>query len=125
MAIFMGSAISSLGTGMPFAGSAVVAQGGLPGAPGSSRASALDDAREGGPESPRTSGSVFGALLDDARSRDVQAQRAVEAFARTDDPGRIHETMVAVSKSEIALRTVVAVRNKLLDAYRDLQQVTT
>jgi flagellar hook-basal body complex protein FliE len=63
-------------------------------------------------------------LLDHARQRDVVAQQAVDRFARGDDPGRIHETMVAVSKAEIALRTVAAVRNKLLEAYRDLQHVT-
>lgn len=73
-------------------------------------------------------GEGFSALLDrmvrDARQRDVTAQEAVESFARGDDPGRIHEVMVAATKAEIALRTMTSVRNKLLEAYRDLQHVT-
>lgn len=121
MAIFLPSAIAQIGAS-PFSG-AVIASEGLPGA--AARGRLLEADRDGGPDgAPRGAGSVFGGLLEDARDKDVQAQRAIEAFARSDDPGRLHETMVAVSKSEIALRTVVAVRNKLLDAYRDLQHVT-
>jgi flagellar hook-basal body complex protein FliE len=80
-------------------------------------------ARPGGAD-----GEGFSALLDrmvrEARGRDVVAQEAVESFARGDDPGRIHEVMVAATKAEIALRTMTSVRNKLLEAYRDLQHVT-
>lgn len=69
-------------------------------------------------------GALFRAL-DDARQRDVVAQQAVEAFARGDDQGRLHETMLALSKAEISLRTVASVRSKLVDAYRELLHVTT
>ncbi len=77
-----------------------------------------------GPESPGYAGA-FGQLLDEARHRDVIAQDAIEAFARNEDPGRIHETMVAMSKAEISLRTFSSVRNKLIDAYHELLHVTT
>ncbi len=73
---------------------------------------------------PSFSGQL-GELLADSRQRDTEAQEAVESFSRTDDPGRIHETMIALSKAEISLRTVASVRNKLIDAYRELLHVTT
>src|SRR4051812_11350337 len=123
MAITLPSVISPLGLLQPSQGTAVLAQGALPAGPGRSSLVDLDRAEDGDPTAARASGGVFGRLLDDARARDVQAQQSVEAFARSDDPGRLHETMVAVSKAEIALRTVAAVRNKLMDAYRDLQHV--
>lgn len=79
----------------------------------------------GAPVNPGALSGAFSQLIDDARKRDVVAQDAVESFARNEDPGRIHETMVAVSKAEISLRTLASVRNKLIDAYHELLHVTT
>ena len=64
-------------------------------------------------------------LVGDARGRAAVSQESVEAFARTEQPGRIHEVLIAATKAEISLRTLVTVRNKLVDAYKDLLHVTT
>ena len=80
---------------------------------------------EGAGVAPGGLAGAFNQLVDDARRRDVIAQDAVESFARNEDPGRIHETMVAVSKAEISLRTLASVRNKLIEAYHELLHVTT
>ncbi|MCS6915111.1 MAG: flagellar hook-basal body complex protein FliE [Myxococcota bacterium] len=79
---------------------------------------------ETGVSAPQGFGSLLAQMIEDARRHDVEAQQRIEAFAQAEEPGRIHEIMVAVAKAEIALRTVVSVRNKLLEAYRDLQHMT-
>lgn len=88
------------------------------------RQAPLVDLPGGSARSPEGFGSLLAQMVEDARRRDVEAQQRIEAFARGEEPGRIHEIMVAVTKAEIALRTVVSVRNKLLEAYRDLQHMT-
>ena len=74
------------------------------------------------PASPSFSG-LLEHLVNDTRTRDIEAQRSIEAFARGDDPGRIHEVMVAVSKAEIALRTMASVKSKMLSAFKEIQQI--
>lgn len=64
-------------------------------------------------------------LVDDVRERGTVAQGEVEGFARVETPGRVHEVLIAATKAEIALRTMVTVRNKLVDAYKELLHVTT
>ena len=49
----------------------------------------------------------------------VDAQRAVDSFAKGMD-GRIHETMITVEKADISLKYIVAVRNKLIEAYKEI-----
>lgn len=80
---------------------------------------------QGSSGAPATPMAAFANVLDEARLRGEQSQAAIESFSRVDQPGRIHETVVAATKAEISLRTLVTVRNKLLEAYRDLLHVTT
>jgi flagellar hook-basal body complex protein FliE len=50
------------------------------------------------------------------------ASQAVEGFAKGMD-GRIHETMMTVEKADISLKYVVNVRNKLMEAYREVMRM--
>ena len=50
------------------------------------------------------------------------ATQAVEGFANGMD-GRIHETMMTVEKADISLKYVVNVRNKLMEAYREVMRM--
>ena len=52
----------------------------------------------------------------------VDAHRAMESFAKGMD-GRIHETMITVEKADISLKYMVAVRNKLLEAYKEIMRM--
>ena len=52
----------------------------------------------------------------------VDAQRAMESFAKGMD-GRIHETMITVEKADISLKYMVAVRNKLIEAYKEIMRM--
>ena len=68
-------------------------------------------------------GELFGEMLSaaaaTANQRINQGQAAGEAFAAgaSDD---IHGTMLALSKADIELKLVGAVRNKVIDAFYEL-----
>mgnify|MGYP001547256465 CR=1 len=64
----------------------------------------------------------FGDLLTQAIGADAAAREAVDTYVRGDKP--IHETMVAVTKADISLRLMVNVRNKLLEAYREVMRMS-
>ena len=69
-------------------------------------------------------GSGFGDLLSDAiseaRSREKIASDAAVGFANGDPGVGIHEVMIASEKANLSLRYAVTMKNKLLDAYREL-----
>ena len=50
------------------------------------------------------------------------AEQAIEGFSKGMD-GRIHETMMTVEKADISLKYVVGVRNKLMEAYREIMRM--
>lgn len=72
---------------------------------------------------PKESGIDFGKLLETTLERVNEAhqtaQSAAEAFAagELDD---IHGTMIALSKSEIELRMVTSVRDRVVDAFYEI-----
>ena len=50
------------------------------------------------------------------------AEQAIDGFANGMD-GRIHETMMTVEKADISLKYVVNIRNKLMEAYREVMRM--
>lgn len=50
------------------------------------------------------------------------AQQAVQAALGSDDPALV-ETFTAVRESDLALRLMIQIRNKLLDAYQEIQNL--
>jgi flagellar hook-basal body complex protein FliE len=50
------------------------------------------------------------------------ADRAAEAFASGAN-GNIHEVMIIAEKAELSLRLASAIRNKLLEAYREIMRM--
>ena len=71
-------------------------------------------------------GDAFAEALLKAGSQIVNnesaAARAVETFARGAE-GKLHETLLAVDKADISLKFLVTVRNRLLDAYREMMRM--
>lgn len=75
------------------------------------------------PAGPAGRGDFADALLDaigDVRARESEATQAADRFARGEPGQGIHETMIATEKANVALRFTVSVKNKILEAYRDL-----
>ncbi len=70
--------------------------------------------------------SGFAATLEQAwRSLDQEiksADRASEAFA-AGSGGDIHEVMILTEKADLSFRLAAAVRNKLLEAYREIMRI--
>ena len=66
----------------------------------------------------------FASLLGDAVTKASQAEEKSEdlakRFADGDPNVGIHETMIAAEEASVRLRYAVTLKNKLLDAYRDL-----
>lgn len=65
-------------------------------------------------------GSSFTSALDAAHGAEDTATHAAEQFAKGDPGMGIHEVMIAQEKSNISLRYATTLKNKALEAYREL-----
>ena len=69
-------------------------------------------------------GTGFGELLsgaiEQAREREQIAADASVKFAEGDPAIGIHEVMIASEQANVSLRYAVSLKNKMLDAYREL-----
>jgi flagellar hook-basal body complex protein FliE len=64
-------------------------------------------------------GSFAGALKD-AHAAEHNATDAAERFAKGDPGMGIHEVVIASEKANIAIRYATTLKNKALEAYREL-----
>jgi flagellar hook-basal body complex protein FliE len=53
----------------------------------------------------------------------MEAGRMAASFERGDPGADLGRTMIAVQKADLSLRTVVEVRNKLVDAYKEIMNM--
>lgn len=53
----------------------------------------------------------------------LEAGRMAASFERGDPGADLGRTMIAVQKADLSLRTVVEVRNKLVDAYKEIMNM--
>lgn len=74
-----------------------------------------------------TSGDVgFGDLLKQALQEVNQAQDQAEGEARnlmTGESADMHTAMLAVQKADLSFQMMMAVRSKLIDAYREVMRM--
>lgn len=75
---------------------------------------------------PAGDAPLFGDLLSKALGQvnglDKSAQAAVERSFADDDVTQI-EAMTAMKKADLALRLMIQVRNKIMDAYTEIKQM--
>ena len=75
---------------------------------------------------PAEDARSFGAFLTDSmnsvNSRQIEADNSISNLLAGRGEG-IHETMLAVEKADIAMRLLVKVRNKAVEAYRDIMRM--
>jgi flagellar hook-basal body complex protein FliE len=64
----------------------------------------------------------FADLLEQAVRTEASAQKAAETYAAGKSQ-HMHETMIALTKAEISFSLLVSVRNKLMDAYREVMRM--
>ena len=53
----------------------------------------------------------------------LQKKADVEAQKLAVGEGNVHEAMIAMEKADISFKTLVAVRNKVLEAYREMMRM--
>ena len=78
--------------------------------------------------SPRTAGAApsFGQALKDAIASVDHLQRDSEAaqssFARGEEVD-LHDVLIRIEEAEVAFKTMMEVRNKLVDAYKEIMRM--
>lgn len=76
---------------------------------------------------PASGASPFGALLKQSIAAvgdsQQQAGRMAAAFERGDPDADLARTMVAIQKADLSLNAMTQVRNKLVDAYKDIMNM--
>ena len=65
-------------------------------------------------------GGAFGKALSEARGMETTATDMSEKFANGDQTIGIHEVMIATEKANIAVRYATTLKNKALEAYKEL-----
>jgi flagellar hook-basal body complex protein FliE len=65
---------------------------------------------------------VFGNLINSVNSLQMDAAKAQELLA-TGDADDLHQVMIAVEKSGIAMDLLLEIRNRLVDAYQTLMRM--
>lgn len=69
----------------------------------------------------------FSALLKQSISavgqHQLEAGRMAASFERGDPGANLGSTMVAVQKADLSLRAMVQVRNKMVEAYKDIMNM--
>lgn len=79
------------------------------------------------PASSSTGPGDFGALLKQSIAavgqNQVDAGRMSAAFERGDPGADLGRTMVAIQKADLSLNAMTQVRNKLVDAYKDIMNM--
>jgi flagellar hook-basal body complex protein FliE len=70
--------------------------------------------------------SGFSEMLQDSLSKVNDLQQSADAAAEALHSGgakNLHEVMIAMEQSDISLRYMVNVRNKLLEAYQEIMRL--
>lgn len=73
------------------------------------------------PQSPRSFAEILGDSIERVNDLQVEADLSVEKFLRGD--ASVDEVMVAFRKAQLAFETLMQIRNKLVDAFEELQRM--
>jgi flagellar hook-basal body complex protein FliE len=60
------------------------------------------------------------AAIDSARTQEQVANDSANRFAAGDPEMGIHEALIAAEKANVSVRFAVALKNKVIEAYREL-----
>ena len=66
---------------------------------------------------------TLGAAVEKVSKLHAAAEVQTTQFASSTN-GQLHENMIALEKANIALRMMVSVRNRVVEAYRDLMHMS-
>ena len=69
-------------------------------------------------------GAVLKESIDSVNATSKQAGELAKAFERGDPGVELAEVMIALNKSSISFQAMVQVRNRLVEAYRDISRMS-
>lgn len=72
------------------------------------------------PAQGRNLGESFVDALENAHKAETDSSKQSEGFAKGDPNIGIHEVVIAAEKANIAVRYATTLKNKALEAYREL-----
>lgn len=75
---------------------------------------------------PAENKGSFGEILTDKIKEINQLQHSADsAIAKVEvsDSGSIHEAMIAIEKANLSFKTMMQVRNKILEAYQEVMRM--
>lgn len=78
---------------------------------------------EGEARTKRTDGDLadsFSQVFAEARSQEVNASEMAQKFANGDSSVGIHEVVIAAEKASVQVRYATTLKNKAVEAYREL-----
>ncbi len=73
-------------------------------------------------EAPQSFGDFLANSVSEVNNLQVKANTEVEKLA-TGESKNIHETLLAVEQAEIAFKTMNQIRQKVIDAYREIMKM--
>ncbi len=86
-----------------------------------------DRAVQGADQARKLNGPQFGELLEQAVNKVNEVQQAsssmAESYVRGDSSVDVTDVMIASQKAGVAFDAMVQVRNKLVEAYRDVMNM--
>jgi flagellar hook-basal body complex protein FliE len=84
--------------------------------------SSFEKAFDGKKETPKAFGQILEGMI---KGVDTLQQKANEEIMKvqSEKSGSIHEVMIAMEKADISFRTMMQVRNKLLEAYQEVMRL--
>ena len=66
-------------------------------------------------------GDIIRGAVNKVNKLETEADRSIADLMQ--GKADIHETMIALQKSDISMRTFLAVRNKVIEAYREIMRM--
>lgn len=76
-----------------------------------------------GAKNTQSFGNVLAESMGEVTRLQVEADRSIEALVSGNNKN-IHETMIAISKADLAFRMTMQVRNKVMEAYQEVMRMT-
>ena len=67
-------------------------------------------------------GEILRGSMNEVNDLQIQADQAIQELAAGESKS-LHETMILLEKADISFRLMMQVRNKLLEAYRDIMHM--
>lgn len=65
---------------------------------------------------------IMNQKIEEANSLQKEADKLTEKFL-VGEPVEIHQMLIAMEKADLALRETVEIRNKLIDAYKEIERM--